>query len=171
MGGGVIEAGGVLAEGQPRRLQRAVHLTESDAGMLEEGKLEGGIVGNDAGAFEEIEDASADAVQIDDEDAIAAVVDLQQPDAGAVRVEPGRLGVFDLDREALLGCGVRRDLAAGALSLRAAFSCPAISALARMSSARRSSSVLLGAVSMSIATQSAASISPRRRRACTSSAQ
>ena len=67
-------------------------------------------MGDDVDAFEEIEDAGADAVQIDDEDAIAAGVDLQQPDAGAVRVEPGRLGVFDLDREALLGCGVRRDL-------------------------------------------------------------
>ena len=34
MGGGVVEAGGVLAEGQPGRLQGAVNLAESDAGML-----------------------------------------------------------------------------------------------------------------------------------------
>ena len=44
--------------------------------MLQKGKLESGVVGDDAGAFEEIEDASANAVQIDDEDAISAVVDL-----------------------------------------------------------------------------------------------
>ena len=42
---------------------------------------------NDVDPFEEIEDAGADAVQIDHEDAFPAVVDLQQPDAGAVRVE------------------------------------------------------------------------------------
>ena len=40
-------------------------------------------------------EGAARIVQIDDEDLVAAVVDLQQPDAGAVRVEPGRLGVFD----------------------------------------------------------------------------
>ena len=74
-------------------------------------------MGDDADAFEEIEDASAGAVQIDDEDAIAAGIDLQQPDAGAVRVEPGRLGVFDLDGEALPGCGVRRDLGRRRLEL------------------------------------------------------
>ena len=91
---------------EAHRLQRALKLAQSDAGRFEEGQLEGDVVGNDADAVEEIEDASADAVQIDDEDAIAAGVDLQQPDAGAVGVEPGRLGVFDLDREALLGCGV-----------------------------------------------------------------
>jgi hypothetical protein len=160
MDGGVVEAGGVLAKGQPGRLQGAVDLAYGDAGVLQKGKLEGGVVSDDVDAFEQIEDA-ARMVQIDDEGLVAAVVDLQQPDAGAVRVEPGRLGVFDFDRET----------PACALSLRAAFNCPAISALARMSPARRSSSVLFGAVSMSIATQSAASISPRRRRACASSAQ
>jgi hypothetical protein len=69
----------VFAEHEAHRLQRALKLAESDAGRFEEGQLEGHIVGNDAGAFEEIEDASTDAVQIDDEDAIAAGIDLQQP--------------------------------------------------------------------------------------------
>ena len=52
-------------------------------------------------AVEQREDAGAGPVQIDDEDAIAAVVDLQQPDAGAMRVEARRLGVPDLGGEAL----------------------------------------------------------------------
>ena len=34
MGGGVVEAGGVLAEGQPGRLQGAVHLPDSDPRCL-----------------------------------------------------------------------------------------------------------------------------------------
>ena len=34
MGGGVVEAGGVLAEGQPGRLQGAVHLPYSNPRML-----------------------------------------------------------------------------------------------------------------------------------------
>ena len=74
-------------------------------------------MGDDVDAFEQIEDAGAGVVQIDDEDAIAAGVDLQQPDAGAVRVEPGRLGVLDLDGEALPGCGERRDLGRRRLEL------------------------------------------------------
>ena len=57
--------------------------------------------------------------------------------------------------------------AADALSLRAAFSRPAISALARIEARRgRSASVVFGGVSVSIATRSAArSISTSRRRA------
>ena len=76
-----------FAEREAHRLHRALKLAESDAGRFEEGQLEGDVVGDDAGAVEEIEDAGADPVQIDDEDAIAAGVDLKQPDVGAARVE------------------------------------------------------------------------------------
>ena len=58
MGGGVVEAGGVLAEGQPGRLQGAVDLAYGDARMLQKGKLEGGVVGDDVDPFEQIEDAA-----------------------------------------------------------------------------------------------------------------
>ncbi len=91
----------MFAERQAHRLQRALHPAQGDAGRLEEGQLEGDVVGDDAHAVEQLEDAGAGAVQINDEDAIAAVVDLQQPDAGAVRVEARRLGVLDLGGEAL----------------------------------------------------------------------
>ena len=56
---------------------------EGDAGRLEEGHLEAHVVGDDAHAVEQFEDAGAGAVQINDEDAVAAVIDLQEPDAGA----------------------------------------------------------------------------------------
>ena len=159
----------MFAEREAHRLQRALQLAERDAGLLEEGQLEGDVVGDDADAVEEIEDASAGAVEIDDEDAIAAVIDLQQPDAGAVRVEAGRLGVFDLDGETLPRAASAAISAAGALSF-ARLERAGRLRLGRASSARRSTSVLFGAVSMSIATQSAPSSSPRRRRACASSA-
>ena len=61
-------------------------------------------MGNDAGAVDELEDAGAGPVQVNDEDAIAAGIDLKQPDAGAVRVESRRLGVPDLGGEALPDC-------------------------------------------------------------------
>ena len=69
----------MFAEHQARRLQRALEFTQRDAGLLQEGQLEGDIVGDDADAVEQFEDASAGAVQIDDEDAVAAGIDLQQP--------------------------------------------------------------------------------------------
>ena len=60
-----------------------MELTERDAGRLDEGQLEGHVVGDDAHAIEQVENVGAGAVQINDQDAIAAVVDLQESDAGA----------------------------------------------------------------------------------------
>ena len=98
-------------------MHRALQLAQSDAGRLEEGQLEGDVVGDDADAVDEIEDAGAGPVQIDDEDAIAAGVDLKQPDAGAVRVEARCLGVPDLGGEALPSGDERRDLGRRRLEL------------------------------------------------------
>ena len=66
-----------------------MNLTESNACRLDEGHFEAGVVGDDANAFEQGEDASAGAVQVNDEDTIAAGVDLQKPDASAPRIETG----------------------------------------------------------------------------------
>ena len=113
----VSEAGGVLAEHQPAGLQRAVELTESDAGRLDEGQLEGHIVGDDAHAFEQLKDADADAVEINDQDAVAAVEDLQEPDAGATWIETGGLGVLDRGRQLLSLSNQSRDLVGWGLEL------------------------------------------------------
>ena len=67
-------------------------------------------MGNNVDAFEQVENAGAGAVQVNDEDMVAAGVDLKQPDAGAMGVEARRLGVLDLNGEALLYGGKRRDL-------------------------------------------------------------
>ena len=91
----------MFAEHQARRLQRALELAQGDAGRLEEGQLEGDVVGDDVHAVEEVEDAGAGPVQVNDEDAVAAGVDLKQPDAGAVGVEARRLGVSDFGGEPL----------------------------------------------------------------------
>ena len=123
-------------------MHRALKLAESDAGRFEEGQVEGDVVGDDAGAVEEIEDAGADAVQIDDEDAIAAGVDLKQSDVGAARIESCRPGVPDLGGEALPSGDARRDLGRRGFELASGFCRPAASAWARISSARRSTSVL-----------------------------
>ena len=98
MGGGVIEAAGVLAERQPASLQRAVHLAEGNAGMLEEGEFEGRVVGDDIDAVEQLQDAGPGVVEIDDEDLVAAVVDLQEANTGAARVQPGLLGELESRR-------------------------------------------------------------------------
>ena len=84
-------------------------LTEGDAGRLEEGQLEGHVVGDDAHAIEQVEDADAGAVQVDDQDAVAAVVDLQESDAGAPGIETGGLGVLDRGGELLSFGDQRRD--------------------------------------------------------------
>ena len=115
--GAVGEAGRVLAQHQPAGLRRAVELTEGDAGRLDEGQLEGHVVGDDAHAFEQVEDAGAGAVEINDQDAVAAVVDLQEPDAGAPWVEAGGLGVLDRGCELLSFGDQRRDLVGRRLEL------------------------------------------------------
>ena len=96
MGGGVGEAAGVLAERQPRRLQRAMDSAHGDARIFEKGELEGGVVGDDVDAFEQLQHAGPGVVEINDEDAIAAGVDLQQADTGAARIQPGLPGALDL---------------------------------------------------------------------------
>jgi hypothetical protein len=53
---GGLQARGVLALEEADGLERAVHLARLDASLLQKGKLEGGIVGNEAEAVEELED-------------------------------------------------------------------------------------------------------------------
>ena len=120
----------MFAQHQPAGLQRAVNGSKGDARRLDEGHLEGHVVGDDAHAIEQVEDAGAGAVQVNDEDAIAAVVDLQKPDAGASWVETGGLGVLDRGRELLSLGDERRDLVAGALSFLSARSLPEAISLA-----------------------------------------
>ncbi|HZZ24186.1 MAG TPA: hypothetical protein VFE60_17095 [Roseiarcus sp.] len=52
-------------------------------------------MGDDAHAFEHVENVGAGAVQINDKDTVAAGVNLQESDAGAPWIETGGLGVLD----------------------------------------------------------------------------
>ena len=113
--GGGGEARAVAADRQARRLQRAVHFAELDAGGLEEAQLEDGVVGDDIDAVQEAAARSvAGAEDIDDRDAASAAVELHQANPRAVRVERGRACVFDLHPKSFFSAAQGLELGAAA---------------------------------------------------------
>ena len=70
----VGEAQDVAAERQARRLKRAMHVAERDAGGLEEGQLEESVVGDDVDAVQEAQHLVARAEEIDDRDPAPAAI-------------------------------------------------------------------------------------------------
>ena len=79
-----------------------MHRAEFDAGMLKVGDLKGAVMGDDIESVQQAEHSGTGAEEIDHRDPIAAAIGLDQSDSGAMRIERGGLGVFDLRLEELV---------------------------------------------------------------------
>jgi hypothetical protein len=103
-----------LAEGQADRLKRAVHLRRLDTMVGEEGELECGIVCDQTHLLQakkhRLGTRVAQAKEVDDGNALATAIELNQPDAGAVRIETRLLGVNELPLDCLQRGSLRGDL-------------------------------------------------------------